>query len=167
MSKTALKGSPIQVTGSLPTIGFFSPNLMGVDGELKKRSLAEFNGKKKIVCFVPSLDTSVCSTSAQKFNQKIQNISNVVVIYCSMDLPFALQRICLNDKTHYGHIIALSLFQSPQVAEQFGARMADGPLAGLCARAVFVLDEQNRVLYHELVSEITHEPQYEKALSHI
>jgi thiol peroxidase len=167
MEKVTLKGHPLRILGSLPSIGSPAPALTGVDAELKERSLEEFKGKKKIVCFVPSLDTPVCSLTAQKFNQKIGDKPNVALIYCSMDLPFALQRICLSDKEHYGHVTSLSLFRNPQVAENFGSRVGDGPIAGLCARSVFVLDENDHILYHQLVEEITHEPDYDKALSHL
>ncbi len=163
MEKITLKGEPIHVAGSLPKVGTHAPALMGLDPEWKERSLKEFKGKKKIVCFVPSLDTSVCSTSAQKFNQKIQTKKNVAVIYCSMDLPFALKRLC----EHLGHVTPLSLFRTPEIAQAFGAQQSDGPLKGLCARAVFVLDESDTVLYHELVKEITTEPDYEKALAYV
>lgn len=163
MEKITLKGQQIQVLGSMPQEGAKAPALTGVDMELKEHTLKEFNGKKKIICFVPSLDTPVCSLSAQKFNQKIVNKKNAVVIYCSMDLPFALKRLC----GAYEHVTALSLFRTPQIAEAYGAFQGDGPLKGLCARSVFVLDENDHVLYRELVKEITHEPDYEKALSHL
>lgn len=152
-----LKGQPIKVVGSSPKVGAHAPALMGVDSEWKEHSLSDFKGKKKIICFVPSLDTSVCSTSAKKFNEKVKNC---VLIYCSMDLPFAMKRIC----EHLSHVTPLSLFRSPQIAEAYGARQGDGPLKGLCARAVFVLDEHDKILYHELVKEITTEPDYDKAI---
>ena len=167
MTQVTLKGQPITILGKQPSIGSQAPAILGVDPELKERSLKEFQGKKKIICFVPSLDTSVCSTSAQKFNQKIQSQPGIAVIYCSMDLPFALQRVCLNEKGHYDHIVFLSLYRNPQIAEAFGSRIGSGPLAGLCARAVFVLDEHDRVIYYELVDEITKEPNYDKALKSI
>ena len=167
MEKVTLKGKPIHILGALPSVGSAAPTLTGVDADLKERSLQEFKAKKKIVCFVPSLDTPTCSTSAQKFNQKIAERPDVVLIYCSMDLPFALQRICTSNKEHYSHVTSLSLFRNPQVAENFGSRVEDGPIAGLCARSVFVLDENNHILYHQLVEEITHEPDYDKALAHL
>lgn len=167
MTIVKLKGQPIHTSGAQPAMGSSAPMVIGIDADLKERSLKEFEGKKKIVCFVPSLDTPVCSISAQKFNQKIEEKKNSVVIYCSMDLPFALQRICMNDKARYGHIKFLSLFRNRQVAEAFGVYLTDGPVAGLCARAVFVLDGENKVLYNELVSEITQEPDYNKALHYL
>lgn len=167
MGTVTLKGQPVHTVAVGPRVGSDSPALQGIDADFKEHSLQEFKGKKKIICFVPSLDTPVCSTSAQKFNQRIKDQQNVAVIYCSMDLPFALQRVCMNDKAHYGRLVFLSLFRHRQAAEAFGAYLADGPIAGLCARAVFVLDEHNKVLYHQLVDEITEEPDYERALSYL
>lgn len=167
MEKVTLKGNPIRLIGSIPPVGSPAPMITGVDAELKERSLNDFKGKRKIICFVPSLDTSVCLTSAQKFNQKIADKTNTVLIYCSMDLPFALQRICGSDQGHYGRVTSLSLFRNPEVVEVFGSRIGDGPLAGLCARSVFVLDQQNHILYHQLVEEITQEPDYDKALAYL
>ncbi len=163
MEKITLKGQPVQVLGSIPRTGATAPALTGIDMELKEHTLSDFKGKKKVICFVPSLDTSVCSLSIQKFNQKIAGKKNAAVIYCSMDLPFALKRLC----SAYEHVTPLSLFRTPHIAEAYGALQGDGPLKGLCARAVFVLDENDHVLYHELVKEITHEPDYEKALSYL
>lgn len=158
MEKITLKGLPVQVVDSLPAVGSKAPALLGVDPKLKERSLSEFKERKKIICFVPSLDTPVCSLSAQKFNAH-----DIAVIYCSMDLPFALGRIC----EHLSHVTPLSLFRAPQIAKAFGVFQNDGPLKGLCARAVFVLDEEETVLYRELVKELTHEPDYDKALSYL
>lgn len=167
MGTVTLKGQQVHTSGAEPTVGSYSPFLQGVDAELKEHTFKEYEGKKKIICFVPSLDTPVCSKSAQKFNQRLEAQKNGVIIFCSMDLPFALQRSCINDKAHYGRIVFLSLFRNRQVAEDFGVYLTDGPIAGLCARAVFVLDEQNKILYHQLVSEITQEPDYEKALAYL
>ena len=158
-----LKGLQIEIQGKLPAVGTKAPSITGIDGDWKERSLDEFKGKKKIVCFVPSLDTSVCSTSAQKFNQKVAEIPGVAVIYCSMDLPFVFKRVCEN----FSHITSLSLLRSPQVSQDYGSFQAGGLFRGLCARSVFVLDENDNILYHELVPEITSEPNYEKALSFI
>ena len=162
MEKITFKGHPIQILGTTPTVGSPAPELIGVDTDLKEHSLKEYVGKKKIICFAPSVDTAVCSMAAQKFNQKVEHSKNTVVLYCTMDLPFALKRIC----SSYSHVTPLSLFRNPHVAIAYGALQGDGPLKGLCARAVFVLDEEGKVLYHELVKEITSEPNYDQALSH-
>lgn len=163
MEKVTFKNQPIKILGTTPSVGSKAPTLSGVDTDLKEHSLRDYAGKKKIICFAPSVDTSVCSTAAQKFNEKITGKKNTVVLYCTMDLPFALKRICGS----YSHVTPLSLFRTPEVAEAYGARQGEGPLKGLCARAVFVLDEHDKVLYHELVKEITTEPDYDKALSFV
>ncbi len=144
----------------MPAVGSLAPEIHGVSTDLKELSLNDFKGKKKVICFVPSLDTSVCSTSAKKFNEKIGTLKGCAIIYCSMDLPFAQKRAC----EAYTHVTPLSLFRNRDVAKHYGLLQADGPLRGLCARAVFVLDEENRILYRELVPEITQEPNYSAAL---
>jgi thiol peroxidase len=161
MEKVTLKGHLINLVGSIPIVGSKAPALFGVDPEWKERELHSFKEKKKIICFVPSLDTPICSISAQKFNEKVQGAA--AIIYCSMDLPFALKRLCEGFK----HVTPLSLFRSAQVAEAFGVLQNSGPLKGLCARAVFVLDESDTILYYELVQEITNEPNYDQALKFV
>jgi thiol peroxidase len=128
--------------------------------------LGDFKGKKKIICFVPSLDTAVCSMSAQKFSKAVKERPEVVVIYMSADTPFALKRVCVAENGIV-NIIPLSLVRSKKSAEEYGVLLQDGPLAGICARAVVVLDENDHVIYTELVDEITHEPDYDKALTFV
>ncbi|MGR3973996.1 MAG: thiol peroxidase [Candidatus Rhabdochlamydia sp.] len=163
MGTVHFQGKPIHLAGQLPAIGSKAPELLGADTNFHNQSLENFKGKKKIICFVPSLDTPVCSLSAQKFNEQIKLHSNSVIIYCSFDLPPALKRLCLNN-SQYDHTIFLSLFRDVTVAGLYGVYIQEGMLSGLCARAVFVLSEDNKVLYHELVSEITQEPNYKVAL---
>jgi len=167
MVTVQLKGNPWNLTGSIPEKGKKAPPIEGVDADLKNRSLSEFQGKKKIICFVPSLDTPVCSESARKFNKKIQSKENVVVLYLSFDLPFALKRACSKEDNDLKHLLLLSLFKSKKPAEDYGVLIQNGPLSGLCARAVFVLDENDITIYSELVTELSHEPNYEKALSQV
>ena len=163
MAEVKLKGSPIHTNGSLPPKGQKAPPIQGVGVELKELSLADFKGKKKIICFVPSLDTSVCSTSAKKFSDAVKKKPNVAVIYLSADTPFAMKRTCME----LDAITPLSLVRSKKTAEDYGVLFKDGPLAGFCARAVVVLDENDHVVYTQLVDEVTHEPDYEKALLHV
>jgi thiol peroxidase len=163
MQHVTLKGSPVEVIGQVLKTGTHAPEITGIDADFKERSLKEFKGKKKIICFVPSLDTAVCSLSAKKFNEKMESKSNTAVIYCSMDLPFVFKRVC----EHLSHVTPLSLFHNPKIAEAYGALQSSGPLKGLCARAVFVIDEHDKVVYHELVKEITTEPDYDKALAYL
>lgn len=164
MAQITLKGTPCKTSGDFPKKGQKAPEIRGVNIELKEKTLADFAGKKKIVCFVPSLDTPVCSMSAKKFSEAVSKQPSTVVIYVSADLPFALKRSCTQENG-MGNIVALSLVRSKKTAEDYGVLLKDGPLEGLCARAVVVLDGNDTVLHSELVEEITKEPDYDKALS--
>jgi thiol peroxidase len=162
MAKVTFKSSPIHTSGELPKVGTKAPDFALVDAELKEHSLKDFRGKRKIISIVPSLDTSVCSLSAKKFNEAMKKHSEALVIVVSADSPFAQKRVCVLEDLK--NILTLSLIRSKDFAKSYGVLIEDGPLMGLCARAIVVLDEENRVLYTELVPEITHEPNYEKAL---
>ena len=166
MAEVKLKGTPVHTNGKLPQKGQKAPPIHGVDIELNEKTLADFKGKKKILCFVPSMDTGVCSTSGQKFSEAIKKHPGTVVLYISADLPFALKRVCVAENG-MGQITPLSLVRSKKTAEDYGVLIQDGPLAGVCARAVVVLDDKDHVVYTQLVDEITHEPDYGKALSFV
>ena len=163
MATVKLKGSPVQTNGSLPKIGQKAPEIRGVNTDLQEKTLHDFKGKKKIICFVPSLDTSVCSTSAKRFSEAVKKLKNTVVVYISADLPFALKRACVAEHG-IDQITPLSLIRSKKTAEDYGVLLQSGPLAGLCTRAVVVLNEKDEVIYTQLVEEITTEPDYEEAL---
>jgi thiol peroxidase len=165
MANVTLKGKPIHTKGDLPQIGAKAPDFVLVDADLKDRSLADYQGKKKILSIVPSLDTPTCFLSAKKFNEAASKLSNTVVLVISADLPFAQKRVC--GAENLKNIIPLSLMRSKKFAEDYGVLIQDGPLAGVCSRAIVVLDEQDKVVYTELVGEVTHEPDYEKALKSI
>ncbi len=163
MTEVKLKGTAVHTNGNLPQKGEKAPEIHGIDTDLKEKTLMDFKGKKKIICFVPSLDTAVCSISAQKFSEGVKKHPGVVVIYISADTPFALKRVCVAEN-NMAQIIPLSLIRSRKTAEDYGVLLKDGPLAGICARAVVVLDHNDHVVYTQLVDEITHEPDYDKAL---
>lgn len=162
MAKITLKGNPIHTNGNLPSIGAKAPDFQLVDGDLNNRSLKDYKGKRKILSIVPSLDTSVCSLSAKKFNEKIKSHPESVVLVISADLPFAQKRMCAAENVT--NITPLSMMRNKEFAKAYGILIEDGPLAGICARAVVVLDENDHVMYTELVPEIAHEPNYDKAL---
>jgi len=167
MAEVKLKGTATQTNGKLPAKGQKAPEIRCVDVELKEKTLADFKGQKKIVCFVPSLDTAVCSMSAQKFSEAVKKIPNTVVLYVSVDTPFALKRVCVAEngqENGMSRIIPLSLLRSKKTAEDYGVLIKDGPLAGVCARGVVVLDANDQVIYSQLVDEITTEPNYDAAL---
>lgn len=163
MANVTLKGKPINISGNLPKVGSNGPSFELIDSELKVRSLSEFKGKKKVISTVPSLDTPTCSKSAIKFEKEALKLTNTVILVVSADLPFAQKRFCSSENVT--HVIPLSLMRSKKMAEDYGILIVDGPLAGLCARAIIILDESDRVIYTELVSEITEEPNYDKAIA--
>lgn len=162
MATVNFKGEPLHTSGELPPVGTKAPDFSLIDTDLKEVSLEDFRGMRKLLYCVPSLDTSVCSLSAKKFNQTLQSRKDVVALIISADLPFAQKRVCTQENVH--NIKTLSLMRSKSFAERYGLLITDGPLQGLCARAVFVLDKDNTILYVELVPEITQEPNYEQAL---
>lgn len=163
MTTVTLAGNPIEVSGQFPQVGDHIADFILVGNDLGNVSLADFAGKRKVLNLFPSIDTGICATSVRTFNQQAANVANSVVLCISADLPFAQARFCgaegiENAKT-------ASTFRHKDVAEQLGVNIVSGPLAGLTARAVIVLDEQNRVLHSELVPEIKQEPNYEAALA--
>ncbi len=162
MANVTLRGSPIHTIGDLPPLGAKAPAFELVGADLQDVNLASFKGKRKILNIVPSLDTSVCATSTRKFNESAGKLSNTVVLVVSSDLPFASKRFCTTEGL--ANVIPLSLMRSRDFAKNYGVLITDGPLAGITARAVLVLDEDDRVIHRELVPEIGQEPNYEAAL---
>jgi thioredoxin-dependent peroxiredoxin len=164
MATVTLKGNPIHTIGDLPAVGVRAPELRGlVNAELQNVSLASYQGKRKILNIVPSLDTSVCATSTRKFNERAGGLANTVVLVVSSDLPFAAKRFCTTEGL--AKVVTLSLMRSRDFAKDYGVLLTDGPLAGITARAVIVLDADNKVVYRQLVPEIGQEPDYDAALA--
>ena len=163
MAQVTFKGTPIHTNGELPAVGAKAPDFKLTSTDLKDVSLAEFKGKKKILNIVPSLDTSVCATSTRRFNEAAGKLPNTVVLVVSADLPFAAKRFCTTEGLQ--NVVPLSLMRGKNFAKDYGVLLEDGPLAGLTARAVVVLDENDKVVYRQLVPEIAQEPDYDKALA--
>lgn len=163
MANITLKGTTIHTNGDLPKVGSKAPNFVLVDDKLSDKSLQDFTGKKKILYIVPSLDTSVCSMSTKKFSEQVASHTDIAVLVISADLPFAQGRLC--GAENIKNIHTLSMMRSKQFASDYGVLITDGPLAGVTARAVVVLDEQDSVLYTELVKEVTSEPDYSSAFN--
>ena len=163
MAQTALQGNPVNLSGDLPAIGATAPDFKLVDKELSDKTLADFAGKKKLLNIVPSLDTPVCATSTKKFNAAIAGKADAVALVISADLPFAMGRFCGAEGIE--NVIGLSMMRSRNFAKDYGVLIEDGPLAGITARAVVVLDADNQVVYTQLVPEITEEPDYDAALA--
>jgi thiol peroxidase len=163
MAQTALKGSPVNLAGDVPAVGSTAPDFKLVAGDLSDKSLADYAGKKKLLNIVPSLDTPTCATSTKKFNQAMAGKSDAVALVISADLPFASGRFC--DAEGIKNVINLSMMRSRNFGKDYGVLIEDGPLAGITARAVVVLDADNKVVYTQLVPEITEEPDYDAALA--
>jgi len=162
MANITLKGSPCTTNGELPKVGDSAPALNLVDGELNEITLATYAGKKKILNIVPSLDTGTCATSTKKFNELATSHQDTVILIVSADLPFAQQRFCKDEKL--SNVIALSMMRSRNFAKDYGVLINDGPLAGITARAIVVIDENDKVIYTQLVTEIVDEPDYDAAI---
>lgn len=163
MAKITLHGDGFNTNGDLPAIGSDAPDFKLVDVELNDRSLSDYAGKKKLLNIVPSLDTPVCATSTKHFNDAAKGRDDVVMLIISADLPFASGRFCTGEGLK--NVIPLSMMRSKNFAKDYGILINDGPLAGITARAVVVLDENNKVTYTELVPEIAQEPDYDKAVA--
>ncbi len=163
MAEITLRGAPCKVAGNLPAVGDSAPDFTLVAGKLQDRHLADFAGKRKILNIFPSMDTGTCAMSVRKFNGYAEEHADVVMLQISADLPFAQARFCGNEGLE--NVVSLSMLRDKQFAQDYGVLIADGPMAGLCARAVVVLDENDTVLHSELVAEIADEPDYAAALS--
>ena len=163
MAQVTLKGNPVQVNGELPAVGSKAPAFSLVAGDLSDATLASFAGKRKVLNIFPSVDTPTCATSVRKFNAEANALPNTVVLNISADLPFAQARFCGAEGLE--SVQNLSTLRGREFIENYGVAIADGPLAGLTARAVVVLDENDNVLHSELVKEIAEEPNYEAALA--
>jgi len=161
MADITLKGNPIHTNGQLPAVGSQAPAFTLTDNSLADKSLADFAGKRVVLTINPSYDTGLCQTAARGFNEKVGESDDVVVLMVSADLPFAQKRFC--EAEGLTHVTGLSSFRSG-FAEDWGIEITDGPMAGLCARSVVVLDPAGKVLYTELVPEIVQEPNYDAAL---
>jgi thioredoxin-dependent peroxiredoxin len=163
MATVTLKGNPVTVAGTLPGKGVFAPDFKLTNKELKDLGLSDYSGKRKVLNIVPSLDTPTCAKSTRVFNEKASSVDNSVVLVISADLPFAMSRFCSAEGLN--NVVTLSTFRNRDFHTKYGVDVADGPLKGLTARAVVVLDENNKVLHSELVSEIANEPSYDAALA--
>lgn len=163
MAKVTLKGNPVSTNGELPAVGTQAPDFVLVNGDLGDVTLATYKGKKKLLNIVPSLDTPVCQISTRKFNERAAGRADAVFLMISADLPFAMKRFCAAEGAN--NVVALSMMRSRNFAKDYGVLITDGPLAGISARAVVVLDANNKVIYRQLVPEIGSEPNYEAALA--
>ncbi|HJE28619.1 MAG TPA: thiol peroxidase [Pseudomonas nitrititolerans] len=163
MTEVTLKGSPIEIAGDFPQVGQQAKPFRLVGTDLSDVELASFVGKRKVLNIFPSVDTPTCATSVRKFNAQANELANTVVVCISADLPFAQARFC--GAEGLANVINLSTMRGSQFLRDYGVAITSGPLAGLAARAVVAIDEQNKVLHSELVAEIGNEPDYEAAIA--
>ncbi len=162
MKTIYLQGAPCHTCGDLPTVGDKAPCFTLVDTNLKEVRCTDFEGRKVILNVFPSIDTPVCATSVRKFNQDAAALPDVTVLCVSMDLPFAGKRFCAAEGID--NVVVASAFRDPNFGQKYGLQIVDGPLAGLLARSVFVIDANRRIVYEQLVDELSNEPDYAAAL---
>lgn len=163
MSTVTFKGTPVNVAGTLPAVGNPAPSFELTAADLTEKTAANFAGRKIVFNIFPSLDTGTCAKSVRAFNERASELENTVVLCVSADLPFAQSRFCGAEGLE--EVIPLSTFRHPEFLEQWGVSIADGPLAGLAARTVVVVDETGVVTYVQQVPEIADEPDYDAAIA--
>ena len=156
------QGNPVSVVGQIPAQGSKAQPFSLVAKDLSDVTLGQFAGKRKVLNIFPSIDTGVCAASVRKFNQLATSVDNTVVLCISADLPFAQSRFC--GAEGLSNVITLSTLRNPEFQQDYGVGIEEGALKGLTARAVVVINEQDEVVFSELVNEITHEPNYDAAL---
>jgi thiol peroxidase len=162
MSKVTLKGNPINTIGELPAVGTKAPEFSLVGSNLADVKNSDFAGKRLVLNIFPSLDTATCAASVRRFNVEAAKLQDAAVVCISKDLPFAHSRFCAAEGIE--NVVSASEFRGNAFGKSFGVMLVDGPLQGLLARAVVVLDKDGTVLYNQLVPEITEEPDYQPAL---
>lgn len=161
MATTKLQGTEVQTVGELPQVGSKAPAFTLVGNDLGPVTSSSLEGKNVVLNIFPSVDTGVCAASVRQFNQDAAGLENTVVVCVSNDLPFAQARFCAAEGIE--NVVTASAFRD-SFGEDFGVTLADGPLAGLLARSVVVLNAEGEVVHTQLVEEITTEPDYEAAL---
>ena len=162
MAQITLKGNPINTIGDLPSVGSQAKDFTLVKSDLSEVKLFDFKGQRVILNIFPSIDTSTCATSVRTFNEQAASLKNTIIMCISADLPFAHQRFC--GAEGIADVLTLSNFRDQSFGSDYGVELIDGPLKGLCARSIVVLDEHQNVVHAELVSETVDEPNYELAL---
>ena len=162
MATTAFQGSPVTTSGELPEVGATAPDFTLTGTDLSDVKLGDFAGKRVVLNIFPSVDTGTCAASVRKFNELAASLDNTVVVTASRDLPFALGRFCGAEGIE--NVVATSAFRS-NFGEDYGIVLQDGPLAGLFARSVVVIDEDGKVSYTQLVPEISEEPNYDEVIA--
>lgn len=163
METVYFNGQEVHTYGTVPAVGSKAPDFELTKADLSPVTLDSLKGHKVVLNVFPSLDTPVCAASVRRFNKEASEHKDVAVVCVSEDLPFAISRFCTIEGLD--KVIGASAFRSPEFAKEYGLEIVDGPLKGLLARAVIIIDADGKVIYRELVNEITNEPDYEAAKS--
>ena len=163
MSTVTLKGTPYSIKDDIPQSGIEGNDITFVRADLSELSLYDVEAKAKILIGVPSLDTGVCQTETRKFNEQVGGLEGVRAFVISKDLPFAMNRFC--EAEGIKNVEVGSDYRYNDFINEYNTEILAGPFKGLSARAVFVLDSKNKVVYSELVKEIADEPNYDKAMA--
>lgn len=165
MAGIKFKGNPVQTNGDFPQVGDQAPDFKLVKADLSEITLSELKGKQVVFNVFPSIDTDVCALQMKTYSEKAAAKDDVVMLYASMDSPFALKRFC--EANDINNAVTASDFRYNSLAENYGLKMIDGPLNGLYARATLVLDKAHKVIHSELVSDVTQEPNYDAAMAKV
>ncbi|PZG12231.1 thiol peroxidase [Nonomuraea aridisoli] len=163
MSDVTLRGNPVTVAGTFPQPGDTAPAFRLVGTDLADRSLDDFGQKTKVLNIFPSLDTGTCAATVRRFNEVAAAHPDIAVLCISADLPFAQKRFCGAEGLE--NVTTLSVMRGREFLKDYGVALESSPMAGLAARAVVVLDADNKVVYSQLVPEISQEPDYDAALA--
>lgn len=163
MATIKFKGKDIKTDGAFPNVGDTAPDFALVSSDLSTLSLNELKGKKVVLNIFPSVDTDVCATQLRTFTKKLSGRDDIALVFASMDLPFAFNRFCAAE--NISNAITASDFRDQSLAKSYGVKMVEGPVAGLYARAVLVLDENHKIIHAELVNEVTEEPDYDATIA--
>jgi thiol peroxidase len=158
MSTVVYENNSYRTAGDLPAVGSAAPDLSLVNTNLNDVSLANWTGKRKIMNIFVSIDRPICAESVRKFDRYGDGHDDVVMLMVSYDLPFAHKRF--REAHELGNVIGLSAIRHAGFGENYGVQIMEGPLAGMFARAVVVLDENNTVVHSEMIEDITTEPNY-------
>lgn len=163
MSNIKFNGDPVTLNGNPPKLGDVIEDFTFVKTDLSEASLSDFSDKKKVLLVLPSLDTGICQMETRAFNEKLAERDDVVGLVVSKDLPMAMKRFCGAEGIE--NVIPASDFRYNDFGNQNGVEMTNSPLKGLFARLVYIVDENNKVVYAEEVDDITHEPNYDEAMN--
>ena len=163
MARTAFRGNPVNTSGDLPSVGSAAPAFTLTTKDLGVVSSDSLAGGRVVLNIFPSVDTGTCAASVRAFNERAAGLDDTTVVCVSADLPFAAGRFC--EAEGIDNVVTGSVFRNREFLDDYGVAMVDGPLEGLCARAVVVIDGDGTVLYSRIAPEIVDEPDYDAAIA--